>query len=225
MLSVYTRHYPPCRRTDPYFHCHCPKWLQGTLWPHRGRVRRSANTRNWRTAERRARAIERNADQAVAMVNSVTVEKAVTSFVAEQEAKRLAPPTLTKDKNFLLGRFLTWCADRRLKYLKQVSAAELREFRLKWSNHAWTARRKHERLRRLFKFCISNGWLQNNPMDLLEKPPVPKILPTNYFNRNEFEAGCRGDISLQLWWRKRLSLSRSTNSRVSSAHALEWVGD
>ena len=24
-------------------------------------------------------------------------------------------------------------------------------------------------------------------MDLLEKPPTPKMVPTNYFNRNEFE--------------------------------------
>ena|SRR5215469_8587466 len=53
MLSVYTRHYPPCQQQDPHFRrCQCPKWLQGTLWPYQERVRKSANTRNWRIAER-----------------------------------------------------------------------------------------------------------------------------------------------------------------------------
>ena len=48
-------------------------------------------------------------------------------------------------------------------------------------------RRKHERLRRFFAFCIGNGWVERNPMDLLAKPPAPKTTPTNYFTRKEFE--------------------------------------
>ncbi len=48
MLAVYTRHYPPCWQKDVYFRrCQCPKWIHGTLWPQRGRIRKSAHTRNW----------------------------------------------------------------------------------------------------------------------------------------------------------------------------------
>jgi len=32
MLSVYTRHYPPCAQTDPYYRrCHCSKWITGIV--------------------------------------------------------------------------------------------------------------------------------------------------------------------------------------------------
>lgn len=129
------------------------------------------------------------------MINSVTLQKAVTAFLAEQEAKRLAPPTIKKDRSFLGVRFLGWCADRKFGYLKQIGAGELREFRQTWDNHVWTVRKKHDRLRRLFAFCVGNGWLERNPMDLLAKPPAPKTMPTNYFTRKEFEtiieATCR----------------------------------
>ncbi len=101
MLSVYTRHYPPRQQQDPHFRgCKCPKWLQGTLWPYRERVRKSANTRNWRIAERRARSLERSGDEAAGVINSVTLQKAVTSFLAEQEAKRLLFPHQRRIETF-----------------------------------------------------------------------------------------------------------------------------
>ena len=59
MLSVYTRHYPPCTRTGTrtnsgYRRCNCPKWINGTL-PMGKFVRLSANTGSWESAERKAR--------------------------------------------------------------------------------------------------------------------------------------------------------------------------
>src|ERR1017187_1165288 len=47
MLSVYTRHYPPCTQADGnHRRCHCPKWINGTL-PTGKFVRVSAKTRSW----------------------------------------------------------------------------------------------------------------------------------------------------------------------------------
>ena len=58
MLSVYTRHYPPCRQTDAnYRRCRCPKWINGTLATGKF-IRESAQTRSWETAERKARLME-----------------------------------------------------------------------------------------------------------------------------------------------------------------------
>ena len=55
MLSVYTRHYPPCRQTDSsYRRCRCPKWINGTLATGKF-IRESAQMRSWETAERKAR--------------------------------------------------------------------------------------------------------------------------------------------------------------------------
>ena len=52
MLSIYTRHYPPCLHTDIHYRrCRCPKWICGRL-DSEGQIRRSAHTRNWSRAER-----------------------------------------------------------------------------------------------------------------------------------------------------------------------------
>lgn len=46
MLSVYTRHYPPCPQTDlNYRRCRCPKWIMGTIESTGAFVRVSARTR------------------------------------------------------------------------------------------------------------------------------------------------------------------------------------
>jgi hypothetical protein len=59
MLSVYTRHYPPCPRTDIHYRrCRCPKWIRG-VFENGDRVRLSARTRSWVDAERKAREMER----------------------------------------------------------------------------------------------------------------------------------------------------------------------
>jgi len=62
MLSVYTRHYPPCLQADiNYRRCRCPKWINGTL-PNGKFVRQAAKTRSWETAERKARLMEAQSD-------------------------------------------------------------------------------------------------------------------------------------------------------------------
>ena len=62
MLSVYTRHYPPCAQSDPYYRrCHCPKWIMGTVETTGAFVRISARTRGWERAEKKARLMDANA--------------------------------------------------------------------------------------------------------------------------------------------------------------------
>ena len=58
MLSVYTRHYPPCKRKNPaWCRCKCPKWIQGTLDSGEF-VHRSAKTRSRAKAQKQANEIE-----------------------------------------------------------------------------------------------------------------------------------------------------------------------
>ena len=46
MFSVYTRHYPPCPRTDIHYRrCRCLKWIRG-VFENGDRVRLSARTRS-----------------------------------------------------------------------------------------------------------------------------------------------------------------------------------
>jgi integrase/recombinase XerD len=62
MLSVKTRHYPPCPQTHiNHRKCRCPKWMNGTL-PNGKFIRQSAKTRSWENAERKARMMETTTD-------------------------------------------------------------------------------------------------------------------------------------------------------------------
>jgi integrase/recombinase XerD len=80
MLSVYTRHYPPCAETDSnYRRCRCPKWINGTL-PSGNFIRLSARTRSWEKAERKARTLETDAEtpRGSAFQSSLTIKPAPT---------------------------------------------------------------------------------------------------------------------------------------------------
>jgi integrase/recombinase XerD len=93
MLSVYTRHYPPCRQTDSnYRRCRCPKWINGTLATGKF-IRESAQTRSWETAEQKARLMEIDADplkKAAPEPNwRITIEQAVGDFLRDEEARKL----------------------------------------------------------------------------------------------------------------------------------------
>jgi integrase len=184
MLSVYTRHYPPCSRIDIHYRrCRCPKWIRGML-EGEGFLRFSAKTRNWAEAELKARKMEQAATENSAGP-AVTVEDALAGYVGDQTARNLSPASLNQSKSFLQRQFLPWCQACGLFRVNQIRTPQVREFRHSWKISSITAARRHERLRAFFVFCISNGWLQINPMDGLKRPVVPQAVPTDYFNRAE----------------------------------------
>jgi integrase len=181
MLSVYTRHYPPCPRTDIHYRrCRCPKWIRG-IFENGDTVRRSARTRSWVDAERKAREMER------ATSGLITVECAVQAYIKDDEGRNLSRATINQRQAFLERRFLLWCQKRHVCHLDQLRLPLLRQFRQEWNAASSTAARWHERLRSFFVFCTANGWLATNPMNVLKKPIVLHRPPTDYFNRREFQ--------------------------------------
>jgi integrase len=151
----------------------------------KGFLRFSAKTRNWAQAELKARRMEQAARENSAGLSSVTVESAVTAYVADQEARSLSRASLNQSKGFLQRQLLPWCQACGLLRLNQIRTPQVREFRNSWTVGSITAARRHERLRAFFVFCTSNGWLQINPMDGLKRPVVRPAVPTDYFNRGE----------------------------------------
>jgi integrase/recombinase XerD len=120
VLRVYTRHYPPCSRTDiGYRRCHCPKWINGIL-PTGRFVRISANTRSWEGAERKARLMEINADplRQTPSDNNVriTVEEAVRDFLADEEARQLAKTTTCQSRTLLQQQLLPWAKSQSIVF-------------------------------------------------------------------------------------------------------------
>lgn len=186
MLSVYTRHYPPCDHRDiNHRRCRCPKWIQGIL-EGKGFIRVSAGTRSWEKAERNMRKMEAAADPLKKVDQPTSTEKAISEYLADEDARKVGAESLRKSRALLQRGFGSWCKEKKLKLLKQIGLAEVREFRNGWNNSAATTVRKHERMRVFFAFCVGSGWLQSNPMEALKKPVVPRGKPTDYFTREEF---------------------------------------
>ena len=166
MLSVYTRHYPPCRQTDSnYRRCRCPKWINGTLATGKF-IRESAQTRSWETAERKARLMEIDADplkKAAPEPNwRITIEQAVGDFLRDEEARKLQKTSTCQSKTLLEKQLLGWAREQSLTFLDELTTAKLREFRASWNNGALTTQRKHHRINGFVDFCIENDWLLRN---------------------------------------------------------------
>ncbi|HEY2391562.1 MAG TPA: hypothetical protein VGK22_10345 [Candidatus Angelobacter sp.] len=126
MLSVYTRHYPPCPHHDLHYRrCHCPKWLTGTL-EKRGFVRFSARTRRWAQAEAKARELEKNLE------GKISLATAVADYLGDEEARKLKPSTLHQKRAFLEGELLAWCRQHDLVWLEQLRLPQVRQFRQTW---------------------------------------------------------------------------------------------
>jgi len=117
MLSVYTRHYPPCAQSDPYYRrCRCPKWIMGIVETTGAFVRVSARTRAWEKAEKKARLMD--AEAADPSPARVTVEDALNAFIARKQGQRLSHSWLYKFSlmqrelvSFAQGRGLTYIDD------------------------------------------------------------------------------------------------------------------
>ncbi len=184
MLSVYTRHYPPCRQTDSnYRRCRCPKWINGTLATGKF-IRESAQTRSWETAERKARLME--IDKAPPEPNwRITIEQAVGAFLRDEEARKLQKTSTSQSKTLFEKQLLDWARQQSLTFLDELTTVKLREFRAWWNNAALTTQRKHHRLNGFFDFCIENDWLLRNPAKKMKSVQVTQE-PTDYFTPAEF---------------------------------------
>ncbi len=202
MLSVYTRHYPPCTRTDSnHRRCRCPKWINGNL-PTGKFVRVSAQTRSWENAERKARIIEADADPLRKVEIDpglrITIEEAVKAFLRDEEARQLAKTSTCQSKTLLERQFLEWSRIEALTFLDELTTPRLRDFRAWWKNGPLTTQRKHHRLNGFFDFCIENEWLHKNPAKKM-KPVQVAPDPTDYFTPAEFEKIVDGTYAYGKW--------------------------
>ncbi len=146
-----------------------------------GFVRLSAHTRSWARAELKAREMERKAED-----KSVAVEGSVAAYMNDEQGRKLKPETIQQKRAFLEGELLPWCKQHGLLRLDQLRLPQLREFRQTWDISAITAGRRQERLLFFLAFCVTNGWLDASPTNGLKRPIIPRTLPTDYFNRQQF---------------------------------------
>lgn len=176
MLNLWRRHLRSCHhRLRTHKKCACPIWVQGTL---RGKwTKQSLGVRSWEAAQRIVREWE-----AGIVTDVKTVGQACQAFLKDCEARRLSEASLGK------YRLLTEEMKREFgeRSIGSISLQDLRTYREGWAVSPISARKKIERLRTLFKFCIESGWTRENPAALI-KPPQSKPSPTLPFTDDEIE--------------------------------------
>jgi len=196
MLSVYTRHYPPCTQTDPYYRrCHCPKWIMGIVETTGAFVRVSARTRAWERAEKKARLMDANAaDPSPARV---TVEAALDAFIARKQGQRLSHSWLYKF-SLMQRELVSFAHGRGLTYIDEFSDDELGLLSRSWKVAPITAQKRQERWHAFFSYCVRKRWLKQNPVEELG-PIKVRPVPTGYFSQEEFQLLVNVTYDLSHW--------------------------
>src|SRR6201998_3470337 len=195
MLSVYSRHYPPCTSDDiNYKRCRCPKWINGVLGSDGPFLRRSAKTRSWEKAEEFKRELEAEYEakqygdrEVVALApEKISVKDSVSRFISSKRNENLAESTLGKLKTIFEKQFLSWATGSRFQHLEDITTTDLEAFRDTWEDGPLAKKKKQERLVGFFYYCLRLGWIKSNPA-----VPLGRIRadgpPTDYFPAPEFE--------------------------------------
>ena len=191
MLSVYTRHHPDCAKKDDstYGRCRCPKWLDGTLPGRTGRFRTSAKTKSWEQAELVARKYENSAlsGEDLKPAKMPTVKEAVGIFLADAEARGLAPATLQKLRGIFQVQLVGFAEESGVTFLREFNPRNLSEWRQSWKKEKELARKKKfERVIGFFWYCVRQGWLRENPTATMGRV-IAKHVPTDYFTADEYK--------------------------------------
>jgi integrase/recombinase XerD len=195
MLSVYSRHYPPCSSSDlNYKRCRCPKWINGVVGSDGPFIRRSAKTRSWEKAEELKRRLEaeyyakRNGEREGGASKSpkVTIKEAVARFLASKRNENLAESTLDKLTTIFEKQFVAWATAGGFTRIGDITTADLEGFRDTWNDGPLAKKKKQERLVGFFYHCVRLGWIKTNPAVLLERIRAEGP-PTDYFPKAEID--------------------------------------
>ena len=214
--------------------CKCRKWL----YISGSRESISAKTRSWEQAQQLGRQIEQDhakttsggAEQPIRSASVKTVREAVTHFLEDKAEQKLSKNWLQKYRREL-AHFANWC-DAKVRYvaLASLDLFGLENYRKTWTGAAATRRKRQERLRSFFRYCVRHKWVAHNvaaDLESIKTKTPPKLPPT----RAEFAAVMaavehyhpRGRDSE--WRRMRaaamLLLLRWSGLRISDAAKLE----
>ncbi len=177
MLKPYRRHLKGCpHRSTTYRRCTCPLWVGGYVDGRR--IRKSLDTRYWKHAEELVLAMMGEDG----VPEKVSVALALERFLADCRSRGLGKQTIAKYgimNRELVEAWGTWG-------IRAVMTDDVAKHREGWTLAPLTAKKKLERLRTFFQFCVVRGWIKSNPAVGIKAPRVvPK--PTMPFTDAEIE--------------------------------------
>jgi integrase/recombinase XerD len=178
-VEVYARHSAKCPYRKSRYHrkCRCRKWLAIA-----GQDKRiSARTRSWEQAERVARELRGENNPAP---TGRTVSQAVQSYLDDKQQQSLSRNWAGKITRELRS-FEAWCNRKAVVMLAELKLEHLEQYRKEWAGAPVTRRKRQERLRSFFLYCVRHKWIMENLASLLSPIKVQQS-PTLPLTKEQF---------------------------------------
>jgi site-specific recombinase XerD len=112
----------------------------------------------------------------------ITLFLAGERFIADRQSRGLSTETIAKLQR-LVNELVAFFGDIPLS---RIGIDEVGKFREEWKVRPSTARKKLERLRSFFKFCVSRKWIAENPASEIA-PPKEISVERKPFEKDELE--------------------------------------
>lgn len=186
MLTIFRRHLKSCPHTSrSYRRCQCPIHVEGSLAGEP--IRRALDLTSWSAASDLLVAWHAAGRIGATAEELAGIETAVTKYLDDAQSRHLAEATVAKLRTIFEKQLLAWTKSVGLRYLKELTAERLTEWRSTWRDNALAASKKYQRSVGFFYFCVRMKWLAENPMKSLH-PPKVKQTPTLPFSPAEVNA-------------------------------------
>jgi integrase/recombinase XerD len=228
MLTLYRRHTRACsahrkQHDRAWRKCRCTIHVEGTLGEEQ--LRRSLKTRDWEQASRRVMEAEGRGAWEIARVNAQTVSSAIAAFLADAESRKgrgLSRPTLSKYRT-LFDRCQTFCHERGLTAIADLTPEHLRAFRESWPTGPRATGNNIARLKAFFKFCLEAEWIQKNPAIAMRPPKHIRDTQKLPFPEAEMESirTAARKLALSSELETLILLMRQSGLRISDAAMLK----
>jgi hypothetical protein len=144
----------------------CPVWVRDTTEDERY-IRQPLYTRDWARGLDLARELETTGiipQPTKKDAASATIETWQTKFIDDQKSRNIAESTRRKYE-VLFRQLIAFGQKKGIRHVVGLNAADLREFRNSWKDNALSKSRKQDRLRKVFKFAMSEKWINENSGD------------------------------------------------------------
>jgi site-specific recombinase XerD len=146
--------------------CNCPKQL---VWSRNSKEHRvTADTCDYEVAERKAREMEQSFERAARgepapiRIDSVTVEEAVTRFLATKQTEGVGSRHMLTLRKTFAKDLLSYCNEHGLMHIRDIRLTDLEDWRDSWKLGKTTAQKTQSRVVGFFDFCLRREWLDKN---------------------------------------------------------------
>lgn len=184
-LTLFRRHIKKCKHTSRTFRrCQCPIHVEGSLGGHL--IRMSLDQSNWDAATRLIGKWTEAGAIGQVYGDAKPASEAIVDFLADIKQRGLAEATIGKYRLLLQRRLVPWAQGNNTPMLVNLDTHQLSVFRETWPGTVLVKQKTQERLKAFFGFCVSRGWLVQNPA-LRLSPYRVKQQPTLPFTTEEVD--------------------------------------